>query len=267
MTKPHLIPAITDDYVQMHELYLVPAIYAQWAHWVIELTDIELGHDVLDVACNTGVLARAAKMETGLSGRVIGLDNSEKMLDSARQHSNGVDWQAGSVSVLPFADNQFDRVMCQFSLMFITSRAATIKEMLRVCKPDGLVVLAVWAPMTHSKAYCSLIELIRKHAGVQTASKVSSPWSLGKPGAVDALLLLAGVNEYQCHERVGKACFPSMKSFIDTHLQLVGELENMDEEVYQNLLNAAYIDLHEFLLPNGQLVAQLDADIFVVSDD
>ncbi len=267
MTKPHFIPEITDDYVQMHELYLVPAIYAQWAHWIIELTDIELGHDVLDVACNTGVLARAAKMETGLTGSVIGLDTSEKMLESARQHSSGVDWQAGSVSVLPFADNQFDRVMCQFSLMFITSRAATIKEMLRVCKPDGLVVLAVWAPMTHSQTYCTLIELIRKHAGAQTASKVSSPWSLGKPGAVDALLLLAGVNEYHCHERVGKALFPSIKSFIDTHLQLVGELENMDKEVYQNLLNAAYIDLHPFLLPNGQLVARLDADIFVVSDD
>ena len=267
MTKPHFIPEITDDYVQMHELYLVPAIYAQGAHWTIDLAEIYLGHDVLDVGCNTGVLARAAKMETGSTGKVIGLDSSEKMLESARKHPSGVDWQAGSVSVLPFADNQFDRVICQFSLMFISSRATTIKEMLRVCKPDGLVVLSVWAPMNHSMAYSALVNLVRKHAGEHVASKVSSPWSLGAPGAVDALLLLAGVNEYHCHERVGHAPFPSIKSFVDTHLQLVGELEKMDKEVYQNLLNAAYIDLRRFLTPKGQLVAQLDVEIFIVSDD
>ena len=97
--------------------------------------------------------------------------------------------------MLPFENDLFDRVMCQFSLMFMASRIATTKEMLRVCKPDGLIVLAVWAPLGHSRAYCALIELIRKHAGAHTALKVSSPWSLGVPGVVDSMLLSAGVNE------------------------------------------------------------------------
>jgi ubiquinone/menaquinone biosynthesis C-methylase UbiE len=251
----------------MHETYLVPAIYAQWAHWLVDLAKIELGHDMLDVCCGTGVLARAAKLEAGPSGQVTGLDPSEKMLESARRKSEGIDWKQGEVDALPFENNQFDRVMCQFSLMFIPCRIATIKEMLRVCKPDGRVVLAVWAPMNHSKAYCALIDLIKRHAGLRTAWKVSSPWSLGTPGTMDALLLTTGVNEYHCHERVGQARFPSMKSFIDTHLQLVGELENMDADVYQGLLSAADTELHQFLLPNGQLVAKLDANIFILSCD
>ena len=266
MTQPQFMPEVSDAFVQMHETHLVPAIYAQCAHWVIDLARIDLGHNVLDVCCETGVLARAAILETGLAGKVTGLDPSEKMLNSARLHSEGIEWIEGKVDVLPFDDNQFDRVMCQFSLMFIPSRIATIREMLRVCKPDGLVVLAVWATLNHSSAYLALIDLIKKHAGQRTAWKVSSPWSLGVPGAMDALLLSTAVNEYHCHERVGQARFPSMKSFIDTHLQLVGELDNMDAEVYQKILGAADRELHQFLLPNGQLVAQLDANIFIVSD-
>jgi len=77
----------------MHELYLVPAIYAQWAHWIVEHANINLGHDVLDVACGTGTLARAASLETGLIGKVIGLSASEKMLESARKHPSDVEWQ------------------------------------------------------------------------------------------------------------------------------------------------------------------------------
>ena len=267
MTEQHFTPEITDDLVKMHEEHLVPAIYAQWAHRVVELAEVDLGHNVLDVACGTGSLARAARQEVGFSGKVTGLDSSEKMLDSANRNSRGIIWQHGDAEDLPFKRDQFDRVLCQFSLMFIANRVHAIKEMLRVCKPDGLVVLAVWAPIDHCRAYTTLIRLVDKYLGAHAAFKLSAPWSLGRPGVVDSLLLSAGVNEYECHERVGQARFPSMKSFIDTHLHLVGELENMDVDVYQKILSAADIELHQFLLPNGQLVAQLDANIFIVSDE
>jgi hypothetical protein len=156
--------------------------------------------------------------------------------------------------------------MCQFSLMFIANRVAAIKEMLRVCKPDGLVVIAIWAPMNHSKAYCTLIELIQKYAGTHAAIKLSSPWKLGSPGVMDALLLSSGANEYECHQRVGLVRFPSIESFIECHLRMVGEFHQLDKDTYRQLLIAADADLHEFLVPDGQIVAQLDANIFTVSD-
>jgi len=266
MTEPHFTPEITDDLVKMHEEHLVPAIYAQWAHKVVELAEVDLGHDVLDVACGTGSLARAAKLEVGFSGKVTGLDASEKMLDSANRHSRGIQWQQGDAEKLPFKQDQFDRVLCQFSLMFIANRVHAIKEMLRVCKPDGLIALAVWAPMDHSRAYVSLIRLVHKYLGAHAAFKLSAPWSLGKPGVMDALLLSAGVNEYECHERVGQAVFASMELFISTHLRLVGEFHDLDEEVYISMLNAADVELKPFIGHDGQLVAQLNANVFTVSD-
>ena len=59
MTTQHFTPEVSDDLVRLHEQYLVPAIYAQWAARVAEISEIDVGHHVLDVACGTGTLARA----------------------------------------------------------------------------------------------------------------------------------------------------------------------------------------------------------------
>jgi len=208
--------------------------------------------------------ARAAKLEAGLAGRVIGLDASEKMLASADRRSRKIEWQIGDAEALPFEKKQFDRVMCQFSLMFIANRVSAIKEMLRVSKPDGLIVLAVWAPLEQSKAYCAFIELLNRYISPYVAGKVSAPWSLGNPGIMDALLLSAGVNEYECHSRVGLAHFTSIEAMMETHLRLVGGFHKLDPDTYQKLLRAADTELHPFLGFDGQVVAQLDANIYTV---
>ena len=266
MTTPHYTPEVSNNLVRLHEQYLVPAIYAQWAARVAEIAEIDLGHHVLDVACGTGTLARAVQLETGLSGKITGLDSNEKMLESAREKSKGIEWQLGDVTAMPFEKNRFDRVMCQFALMFITNRVAAIKEMLRVCKPDGLVVVATWGALLHGEAYDTMIRLIQHHRGYKAASKLSIPWTLGKPGMMDALLLSSGVNEYECHERVGQARYPSLQSFIETHLRLAGEFDNLEKQGFEEIMDTAYAKLSHFVAPGGQLIARLNVNIFTVKD-
>ena len=266
MASLQFTPDLTDETVIMHEQYLVPAIYAQWAGRVAEIAEIDVGQDVLDVACGTGTLARAIQLETGLSGKVIGLDTNEKMLASAQARYRGIEWQLGDATAMSFEKNRFDRVMCQFALMFINNRVAVIKEMLRVCKPDGLVVLATWGPLHQGGAYDALIKLVRKYLGSRAALNLSSPWALGKPGVMDALLLTSGVNEYECHQRVGQASYPSVRAFIEAHLRLAGEFKNLSEQSLEEIYNAANMELRPFLATGGKLVAQLNANIFVVKD-
>jgi len=86
MIKAHFVPEITEDFVRLHEKYFVPAIYAQWAHRVVELAEIDAGNKVLDVSCRTGVLAREASLEIGFTGSVTGVSASEQMLSRARRH-------------------------------------------------------------------------------------------------------------------------------------------------------------------------------------
>jgi len=265
MNGTQFSPEITDDFVNLHEQLLVPSIYAQWAHRVAAAAEIDLGHSVLDVACATGSLSKAAQLECGLSGKVIGLDASEKMLAVAKRTSRGITWQLGKPQSLPFEDNEFDRVMCQFSMMFMPNRVAAIKEMLRVCKPDGMVVIAVWAHLDHSKAYGTLIKLVRKYVGSRAALRLSAPWSLGVPGVMDRILLSTNINEYICHERLGVSRFPSLEAFVKTHLKLADEYNDLDKETYKSLLSAADVDLRPYLVNGGQFVAQLDANIYTVN--
>lgn len=264
MKTSHFAPEITDELVRTHEQYLVPAIYMQWASRVAEIAEIEFGQDILDVACGTGTLAIAAHLETGLKGKVVGLDVNEKMLAAARRHSQAIEWKLGDAASLPFEKNRFDRVMSQFSLMFISNRVATIKEMLRVCKPDGLVILAIWGPLPQASAYAELIKLIGQFCGDLAAKKLALPWDLGKPGVMDAMLLASGVNEYECFERDGFARYPSVSAFLESHLRLAGEFDALDEQAFEEILNAANLKLHAHLSAQRQVVTKLNVHVFKV---
>lgn len=267
MTEPICAPRITDDMVKLHHDYFVPAIYAQWAHHIIDLSAIELGQSVLDVACGTGTLSRAAKLETGFKGRVVGLDIDERMLAKARQQDAAIDWQCGDATDLPFEDHQFDRVTCQFALMQIKNRVAAIKEMLRVCKPNSYVCVAVWAPLNHSKAYTELVNLTRQYAGFKSASQLNELWSLGSTGKMDALLLSAGANQYECHERPGVVTFPSVDSFVEAHLRAFSDFYSIDRDKFQELRKAAHKKLSPFVISGGRIAVNLDAFVFLIRTD
>lgn len=267
MTERHLIPKITDDFIKMHEDFLVPIIFAQWAHHLTDLAEIESGHHVLDVACGTGVVARTALMEVGMRGKVTGLDHDEKMLAIARKKPSSIYWQLGDAAALPFEDNSFDRVLCQFSLMFIENRIAAIKELLRVCKPNGKVVVSVWDTINNSRVYTALANLTRQFAGNRAAMKLVAPWSLGIPGKMDNLLFSAGVLEYECHERVGIARFPSVDTFVEVHLRSAGEYHNLETENLDRMKHAAEQVLAPHIILNGQLAADLNVNIFVLSPE
>lgn len=267
MTETHFSPKITDDFIKMHDDYLVPIIFAPWAHHLTDIAAIESGHNVLDVACGTGVTTRAALLEVGMTGTVTGLDHDEDMLAVASKKSPGITWQLGDAAALPFNDNSYDRVLCGFALMFISNRIAAIKEMLRACKHGGRAVVSIWAPLEHSKAYTALVRLTHQYAGARAAAILAAPWSLGVPGKMDSLLLSAGVNEYECHERVGLARFPSVETFVEVHLRSAGVFQGLDERKRKDILHAAKFALEAFTSPDGRITAELNANIFVISPD
>jgi ubiquinone/menaquinone biosynthesis C-methylase UbiE len=107
------------------------------------------GERVLDVACGTGLAAFAAAAAVGPKGRVVGVDLSGRMVDAARQRA-----QACSVPHATFArmdaerldlpDAAFDVALCALGLMYVPDPAQALREMRRVLRPGGRVVLAVW---------------------------------------------------------------------------------------------------------------------------
>src|SRR3990170_3077741 len=100
------------DPAELYERLLVPALFAPFSGRLVELARCPPGGALLDVACGTGVVARAAA-EAGC-GRVVGLDIAAGML--ARASGEGVEWVEGDAAALPFDDASFDAVTCGFGL-------------------------------------------------------------------------------------------------------------------------------------------------------
>jgi ubiquinone/menaquinone biosynthesis C-methylase UbiE len=96
---------------------------------------------VLDVACGTGVNFRYFPADVD----VVGIDLSEAMLASARDETDclGIDaeLQRADAADLPFPDDSFDSVVSSLSTCTFPDPVTALREMDRVCGPDGRILL------------------------------------------------------------------------------------------------------------------------------
>lgn len=105
------------------------------------------GTRVLDVACGTGNTAIPAA-RAGAS--VTGVDIATNLLEQARNRaaSEGVsaNFQEGDAEDLPFGDASFDVVLSMYGAMFAPRPERVATELIRVCRPGGVIVMANWTP-------------------------------------------------------------------------------------------------------------------------
>ncbi|MEP6535506.1 MAG: class I SAM-dependent methyltransferase [Bryobacteraceae bacterium] len=108
---------------------------------------IKPGATVLDVACGTGNLSIPAAL---LGAKVTGADIATNLLDQARKRAAEENLDAtfdeGDAEKLPYADGQFDSVITMFGAMFAPRPERAAAELIRVCKPGGLLAMANWTP-------------------------------------------------------------------------------------------------------------------------
>ena len=107
------------------------------------------GERVIDVACGTGLVAFEAARAVGPSGRVVGIDLSGHMVDrsSRRAAEHRVDHASFArmdAERLELPDAGFDVALCALGLMYMPDPERAVREMRRVVRPGGRLVLAVW---------------------------------------------------------------------------------------------------------------------------
>ncbi|WP_026733954.1 class I SAM-dependent methyltransferase [Fischerella sp. PCC 9605] len=110
-----------------------------WAHISPEAT-------VLDIGCGTGEFERLLLTENPQQ-MITGVDISEEMLLVAKQKCRAypnVSFLTASASALPFANNSFDVIVSASTFHYFDDPETSLKEMRRVLKPDGKVVILDW---------------------------------------------------------------------------------------------------------------------------
>jgi SAM-dependent methyltransferase len=110
--------------------------------------DLRPGESVLEMGCGTGVFLPALARAVGESGRVVGLDHAPAFLDASRTRLAGagledrVELVHGDAHRLPFPDGSFDAAHCERVLMHLEDPDLAIRELVRVVRPGGRVVVA-----------------------------------------------------------------------------------------------------------------------------
>lgn len=105
---------------------------------------------ILEIGFGGGWLIQQLS-DIAVEGRVVGLDHSQEMVESARRkfrdRGNRVEFSLGSAESLPFESQSFSRVCTVHSLYFWRDPKRVISEIYRVLRPGGTLVIGI-----HSKA-------------------------------------------------------------------------------------------------------------------
>jgi ubiquinone/menaquinone biosynthesis C-methylase UbiE len=126
---------------------LVPLIFEPYALDLARRVGGEQPQTVLETAAGTGVLTRAIALQLRADARIVATDLNQAMLDHAMAQQSSerrVSWKQADALALPFQDQYFDVVACQFGVMFFPDKAQGYREARRVLKPGGRFFFNVW---------------------------------------------------------------------------------------------------------------------------
>lgn len=144
---------MSEDKVRQQYNQLAPIYDHRWRNYLRTTLSflntwgqISSSATILDVACGTGELARL-RLSQYPQQPITCTDISDPMLHQARQKLKGYDnvsFYAASAAELPFPSNHFEIVICASAFHYFDAPHAALKEMQRVLKPEGKVVLLDW---------------------------------------------------------------------------------------------------------------------------
>src|SRR6185295_17002953 len=111
-----------------------------YRRWTLHRNGLRPGHQLLDVACGTGLVAVAAMKVLGGAETITCLDPSEGMLAVAKKKLPAR-FVVGRAEQLPFPDNSFDFLSMGYALRHVTALEEAFREYRRVLKPGGRVLI------------------------------------------------------------------------------------------------------------------------------
>jgi SAM-dependent methyltransferase len=252
---------VTRSAAEIYEEFFVPALFEEWAPRVAAAAGIRPGHKVLDVACGTGVMAREAARRASPGGEVAGLDRNPGMLAVARRQAPEIAWREGLAEDLPYEDSSFDAVVSQFGLMFFDDRTRALQEMVRVLRPGGRLVVAVWDGLETTPGYAAMTELLQRLFGERIAAGLRAPFVLGDVNELRSLFAATGMPEVRIATEEGTARFPSLESWVRTDVKGWTLADLIDDDQYELLLRTAQTELKRFAGPDGRVTFAAPAHI------
>lgn len=145
---------IFDEHKNLERQRLLGLVQIKLTGQLLDTLNLPPGIRCLDLGCGIGESTRLLAARLGASSETIGLDIDPALLETARKSSDmgaKVTYEQGDARTLPFEDGSFGFVFARCLLQHLPKPEIVLSEMLRVCRPGGIV--AVQEPDL-SKHYC-----------------------------------------------------------------------------------------------------------------
>lgn len=136
--------SVASNYDVMNDLMSV-GLHRLWKRYAISVSGVRTGQKVLDVAGGSADLTRLFLKAVGATGQVVLTDINNAMLrvgrDRLLDEGSAAPTTQCDAEHLPFPDNYFDCVSIAFGLRNVTHKDNALREMYRVIKPGGRVIV------------------------------------------------------------------------------------------------------------------------------
>ncbi len=181
MTRAHLdkrpadVAAMFDDVARRYDLtndVLSLGQDRRWRRLVVDAVDPRPGQTVLDLAAGTGT---SSQPFADRGAQVVPCDFSLGMLEVGKRSRPHLPFTAGDGTRLPFADATFDAVTISFGLRNIVDPDAGLREMRRVTRPGGRLVVCEFSHPTNRLLRTVYVEYLMKALPSVARAVSSSP--------------------------------------------------------------------------------------------
>jgi demethylmenaquinone methyltransferase / 2-methoxy-6-polyprenyl-1,4-benzoquinol methylase len=173
--KPAEVQAMFDDVAERYDVtndVLSMGLDRRWRRQVIDAVDPKPGEVVLDLAAGTGTSSQPF-LDRG--ARVVPCDFSVGMLQVGKRARPHLPFVAGDGTRLPFADGTFDAVTISFGLRNIVDPDAGLRELRRVTRRGGRLVVCEFSSPTWAPFRTVYIEYLMKALPAVARAVSSSP--------------------------------------------------------------------------------------------
>ena len=231
---------LSADAAERYERVVARHILAPWVRVLLDAAGLSARERVLDLACGTGLVARAAAERVGEGGRLVGVDLNPGMIAVAQTlpapAGATIEWITCSALDLRLPDASFDAVLCQQGLQFFPDKPLAMREMRRVLVRGGRIALSVWKSIG---VYNSAVgEVLTRFVGEEVSARFCASRQAPGKDELARLAADAGFSDVKVDVRRLDIHLPRPDTFVLEHLAatpVAAAIAGLDPEVHERI--------------------------------
>ena len=208
-----------------YDNFLGPFLFEPYGKEMAGRVPIHQVTSVLELAAGTGRVTRHLREHLPPAIKLVASDLSPDMLEIAKKKltpEQKVEWVIADMQALPFADNSFEVVVCQYGIMFPPDKQRVFDEVYRVLKPGGVFLFSTWEKTDRVEIFKLIYDdhVVPFFEGEDT-TRFFVPYSMHRPDELKMLLTKAGFSQEKIERVTLNGVSPSahdlVQGFFVTH--------------------------------------------------